>query len=205
MTVSRTFASSTAGSAATRALTINSAAVTLLRDGRDSSGAGGVAHQVRDAERKIVHADRFEVGSFQALAIKGITQMSHHVQQQIVDGEGLLRLELYAGVEPAHFGFAFGVDVVIDIQNLPAECPVLIQQFDEGFKALPCLGGRGQQRGSGVTLADQRSCVSATSAGLSSSMRLRTMASASSSCLWKMYAAWEKSRNLARLRKIRRP
>ena len=90
-----------------------------------------------------MHADHLEMGRLQALTIERVAQTAHHVQQQIVDGERLLRLEFYAGVEPAHFGFALGVDVVIDIQDLAAECTILIQEFDEGFKALSGFGGGG--------------------------------------------------------------
>ena len=45
-------------------------------------------------------------------------------------------------VEPTHFGFALGINVIVDVENLPAECPFLVEQFRQRLEAVTGLGRR---------------------------------------------------------------
>ena len=95
-----------------------------------------------------------------------------------------------AGVEPAQLRLALGVGVVVDVEDLAAEGPVLVEQVRVGVEALARSSPRRAAPACRGTAPPTSLVSSSSSAGRSSSMRLMTMASASSSCLRKMYAAF---------------
>ena len=104
---------------------------------------------------------------------------------------GLVFLQLRGGhpdaaVEPAQLRLALGVDIVVDVEDLAAEIALLVEQLRQRLEALARLG----RQAAGPARRDSPSrpgpASSFSTAGAISSMRLMTMASASSSCLRKM-------------------
>src|SRR5947207_2015547 len=55
----------------------------------------------------------------------------------------------------AEYRFTVGIDVVVDVENLPAEIPLLIEKLCQAFEALAGFRGHAQYGHAGVLLLNE--------------------------------------------------
>ena len=129
VTVCRTCSSITAGSSATRALTIRSSLLHFTCAAATTPAAcdcspGWPRRTTLPTDRSPSDGPpRRRAGS--ATACKRLTTSSSRSSR----ANGVAAGDADAAVEPAQLGLALGVDVVIDVENLAAEVALLIEQF----------------------------------------------------------------------------
>src|SRR5262249_57143524 len=94
---------------------------------------GAAANKIGNAERPAPESDYFQMGHFPANIQ---AKPCDNFVKQIIERERPITGNVHAAIEPAHFGFAFGISVVVDVQNLPAEAAVLIEQSGQRLESL---------------------------------------------------------------------
>ena len=70
-----------------------------------------------------------------------------------------------AAVQPAQLGLALGVGVVVDVEDLPAEVALLVEQFRQRLEALAGLRRHAQDRQPGKLRREQSGQLVAVSLG----------------------------------------
>src|SRR5581483_6591389 len=96
--------------------------------------------------KSLPQTDDLQVRRLEPFCTEPVAQVMDDFQQQPVKLELPFPRKPDAAVEPPEFGFARGVEVVIEVENAPAEVPVLIEQFLKRRKPLPRLRRDAQDR-----------------------------------------------------------
>jgi hypothetical protein len=73
----------------------------------------------------IVHADQLQVCDFAAQVSAHCRQFPEYCREDLIQVKWLWRGQSRGGVQPAQFGFAFGISIVIDIEDLSSKGTLL--------------------------------------------------------------------------------
>ncbi len=136
-----TSASSTAGSMATRAFTISSASRGFSPLGSDNFGAVSLLITLPTANAPASSMPiSFRCATSPPRVRHTVARSRENVRQEYIEIERLRARQRARGVQPAEFGLALGISVVVDVENLAPERALLLEQFREGVEPGP--GGR---------------------------------------------------------------
>src|SRR5215475_3300314 len=114
------------------------------------------ADQIGHAEKSLPQTDDFQMRSLVFFRAEPLAKRAHDIKKQFIQFKFPGSREFQAAVEPAQFSLAFGVNVVIEIQNPATEIPFLRQQFFERVESLSSLRGDAQDRDVAIYFLDER-------------------------------------------------